>query len=105
MNESALTALTEWQKQTTGTGLVFPNPKTGRALTDIKKSWGTLLKNAQIQGFRFHDCRHTFASRLVMGGVDLYTVKELMGHSSIEMTGKYAHLAPEKLLDAVGVIG
>ena len=105
MNKSALIALTEWQKQTTSTGLVFPNPKTGRALTDIKKSWRNLLKAAKVEGFRFHDCRHTFASRLVMGGVDLYTVKELMGHSSIEMTGKYAHLAPEKLLEAVGRIG
>ena len=105
LNDSALTALSRWQKQTTDSGLVFPNLKTGKPLTDIKKAWNKLLEDAKIEGFRFHDCRHTFASRLVMGEVDLYTVKELMGHSSIEMTGKYAHLAPEKLLDAVGVIG
>jgi len=105
LNDSALSALTAWQEQTTKSGLVFPNPKTGNPFIDVKKAWTNLISNAGIERFRFHDLRHTFASRLVMNGVDLYTVKELMGHSSIEMTGKYAHLAPEKLLDAVGRIG
>ena len=59
------------------------------------------LKKARIEGFRWHDLRHSFASRLVMAGVDLSTVCELMGHESITMTMRYAHLSREHKRDAV----
>jgi len=59
------------------------------------------LKNTGIENFCWHDLRHTFASRIVMAGVDLRTVQELMGHKSIEMTLRYAHLSPEHQLEAV----
>jgi site-specific recombinase XerD len=59
------------------------------------------IKRADISNFTWHDIRHTFASRLVMAGVDLRTVAELMGHKKIQMTVRYARLAPAHKLDAV----
>jgi integrase len=85
-------------------GTVFPNPETGQPFTTIKKSWAGLLKRAQISDFRLHDCRHDFASRLVMKGVDLYVVRDLLGHSSIQLTERYAHLQPERHHAAVAML-
>ncbi len=73
--------------------LVFPG-KDGRPYIDIRKGFMTALRKSGIINFRFHDLRHTFASQLVMRGVDLKTVQELLGHKSIEMTLRYAHLSP-----------
>jgi integrase len=79
---------------------VFPGRIKGFHLTDLPKEWETCVKNAQLEDFRWHDLRHTFASRLVMAGVDLYTVKKLLGHHDLTMTERYAHLAPHYLKKA-----
>ena len=79
---------------------VFPG-KTGNGMVDIRKRFNRALQKADIQGFVFHDLRHTFASHLVMSGVDLMTVKELLGHKRIEMTLRHAHLAPDHKRAAV----
>lgn len=104
LNREAISVLTGWQEQTEGTeGLVFVNGD-GQRFGWVKTSWRKLLKDAEIESFRWHDMRHHFASRLVMGGVDLNTVRELLGHSDYAMTLRYAHLAPEHKLKAVEVL-
>ena len=62
-------------------------------MADLKHKFQRLIKKAGIEDARFHDLRHTFASLLVMNGVDLKTVQELLGHSTIIMTMRYSHLA------------
>ncbi len=68
---------------------------------DVKTAFLAALRRSGIKPCRFHDLRHTFASRLVMNGVDLVTVKELLGHSSIQTTMIYAHPSPEHKQRAV----
>jgi len=104
LNDEAFAALVAWCNQSPGQGLVFPSPVTGGRLDNIKKSWMGLCKLANIQNFRFHDLRHSFASNLVMAGVDLNTVRELLGHASMDMTLRYAHLAPEHKAAAVALL-
>ncbi|MFC1688207.1 tyrosine-type recombinase/integrase [Pseudomonadota bacterium] len=103
LNAAAVKDLKRWGGQGSKKGFVFPGAGGGK-LKSIKTAWGKLMKDAKIEDFRFHDLRHDFASRLVMAGVDLYRVKELLGHSSIEITQRYAHLAPHTLAEAVEVL-
>ena len=106
LSRRARELLDGWRRDTgNGTsGLVFPSPVTGERLDNITSAWEKLLQRAQLEDFRFHDLRHDFASRLVMHGVDLYTVKELLGHSTIQMTERYSHLAPEAKQAAIAVL-
>ena len=97
LNSEALATLKGWRKQNGGPGpgsLVFPG-RDGERLDNNRRSWAGVLAAAGITDFRWHDLRHTFASKLVMAGVDLNTVRELLGHGDIAMTLRYAHLAPE----------
>ena len=73
--------------------LVFCAPQ-GRFLRNLSCEWYPALKKAAIPDLRWHDTRHTAASRLVMAGVDLFTVKEILGHKTLAMTARYSHLSP-----------
>ena len=64
------------------------------ALMPWRRWFERCVRLAKIRNFRWHDLRHTFASRLVMSGVDIRSVQELLGHRSILMTMRYAHLSP-----------
>ena len=79
--------------------------KNGEKIRDIRISFFTALQKSGIKEFRFHDLRHTAASHLVMSGVDLNTVRELLGHKSLKMTLRYAHLSPGHRKRAVDVLG
>jgi len=83
---------------------VFVNPDTGKRFHNIKRNFATACRRAGITDFRFHDLRHTFASHLVMNGVDLKTVQELLGHKTIKMTLKYSHLSKAHKEKAVNTL-
>jgi integrase len=83
-----------------GQGQVFANAK-GLPLKGYKHWFGPAVSKAGIRQFTWYCLRHTFASRLVMAGVDLRTIAELMGHKTIQMTMRYAHLAPAHKFAAV----
>jgi integrase len=100
LNSEAAATLQGWQARAVPGDLVFPG-KAGAVLNNVRRSWGSVLAAAAIERFRWHDLRHTFASKLVMAGVDLNTVRELLGHSDYKMTLRYAHLAPEHKAAAV----
>ena len=104
MNKETQRVLAAWDKHGSRRGLVFPNPANGKPLVDIKSMWKSILKDADIQDFRFHDLRHTFASKLVTKGAPLYTVQKLLGHSSIDMTMRYAHLSQDATAQAVALL-
>ncbi|MGF1769606.1 site-specific integrase [Enterovibrio makurazakiensis] len=105
LNNEAFNVLTKWREQTPASRYLFEGKEAGKPLTDVKKPWATVLDIAMIEGFNFHDLRHHFASKLVMAGVDLNTVRELLGHADLKMTLRYAHLAPEHKAAAVNLIG
>lgn len=71
---------------------------------NFRKAFETAIGKTGIKDFRFHDLRHTFASHMRMAGVDLHTIGELLGHKSIEMTKRYAHLSPDAKVRAVEVL-
>jgi integrase len=105
LNSFACEILLEWKKlQKDNNPLVFPNPENGSQMHDCRSSWEKLLKDAKIENFRWHDMRHDFASQLVMKGIPLSSVRELLGHSKMEMTMRYAHLSPTKKREAVEVL-
>ncbi len=87
------------------TNLVFYTDKHTMFLkTSVDHAFKKALKKASIKDFRFHDLRHTFATRLVQSGIDLYKVQSLLGHKSPFMTQRYAHHYPESLRDGVEVL-
>ena len=79
--------------------------RSGRPVADFRKAFHNACKRARITDFRFHDLRHTFASHLVMNGTDLATVKELLGHKTLQMTMRYAHLSQPHKKKAVEDLG
>jgi integrase len=72
--------------------------------SSVRKCFEKAVRKSKIEDFRFHDLRHTFASNLVMAGIDIITVKELMGHKDLKMTLRYSHLSPTFKAKAVNVL-
>jgi integrase len=95
LNDEAYRVLVKWRKQAGSGKQVF------QVATCFKTAWSHVLARAGIVGFRRHDLRHHFASRLVQAGVPLNTVRDLLGHASVAMSLRYAHLAPDQRCEAV----
>ncbi len=105
LNSAAVQVLKSLQERHKLLGLpsdstLFHSKRDG-LIKNPRKWFATALEQAKIKGVTWHTLRHTFASRLVMAGVDLKTVQELMGHKTIAMTARYAHLAPTHKLQAL----
>lgn len=83
---------------------VFPSRKTDGPIQDIKRSWSKAKKLAGLpEDFRLHDLRHNFASSLVNNGVGLSEVGALLGHSDPRITMRYAHFAPQRLIETASI--
>jgi len=82
---------------------VFVNAETGRPFEEggVSHAFMRAARSAGLKNVRFHDLRHSFASRLVQAGVPLNNVRELLGHRSMAMVLRYSHLAPSNLRDAI----
>ena len=93
LSKEATQVMRLWKRQSGKSGLVFKYQ--GKRIHSIKSAWSGLMKRAGLQSFRYHDLRHSFASKLAMANVSLFTIKELLGHQSIEMTEIYSHLSDD----------
>lgn len=107
INQQILSVLQERFQGQNKDELVFPT-KEGTQKSFLSKSFAKTVNQLKLneniadqrQKIVFHSLRHTFASWLVQNGTPIYTVAELMGHSTFEMTQRYAHLAPDTLQSA-----
>jgi integrase len=101
MNSAARDALLSIKReQKVLSPYVFCSPQ-GRFMHNFERYWRPALRAANIPDFRFHDLRHTFASRLAMAGVDLYTVQRAEGWKTQVMVQRYAHLSSDHMRAAV----
>jgi integrase len=84
---------------------VFSNARTGVNIDSIKTGWRNACEDAEIVNLRFHDTRHTFATRLRAHGVHEWDIRDLLGHASVRMTSVYTHQTPANLCHAVNSLG
>src|SRR6266480_1934991 len=98
--DATLSALFRAYPHRPSTDLVFSSSSGGH-IVDVRTGFLNSGKRAGITDLHFHDLRHTFASQFVMAGGDFYILKEILGHKSITMTQRYAHLSPTYKIKAI----
>lgn len=102
LNTEALDVLAAWKPAgAKPNDLIFPAPRTGRKMKHIWTQWREVLEDAGISDYRFHDNRHTFASKLVQRRHDLYWVSKLLGHADARMSARYAKLVVDDAMVAM----
>lgn len=97
MNRLVSETLVEYKSQAGGGELVFRSMKTGERIVDIKKGFAKACEEAGICNLRFHDLRHTTATRLGETGTDISTIAEYLGHTDLRMTARYTHATGDSL--------
>jgi len=104
LSAPAIALLTELQAEATGP-YVFQSPRTQRPLVTIKTAWARITRDANLEGVRVHDLRHSFASVLAGSGASLQLIGSLLGHTQVATTLRYAHLADDARRAAVERVG
>jgi integrase len=93
--------LIDLKEQSEGAESGFVCDKTGAPPLDVKTGFAKAREEAEIEGLRFHDLRHTFATRLADSAVDPFTIAELLGHADLRMTKRYTHSTDQRRRKAV----
>jgi integrase len=104
LNDASMGALKVVFEAGDGKGRVFKSKKTGDPLENGRHWFDDAVLEAKLKNFHWHDLRHTFASRLRMKGTPLEDIADLLGHKSLTMTRRYAHLGPNKLHAVVSLL-
>ena len=105
LSDIALELLRGIRKLNPSSYYVFPGTNPDKPLTDIKKTWVSVKKSANISDIVLHDIRHSFASALVSKGVGLPVIGRLLGHTQAQTTLRYAHLYRDPLRAAADIVG
>ena len=105
MNSKVRSLLLDLQRQGKEEEFVFWNQKTGVNLMDVKHAFNGACEDAGIDDFRFHDLRHTAGTRLADAGADAFTIAEILGHATLQMTKRYTHATDERKRRAVEALG
>lgn len=104
INSFLLKELFKLNQTKKSSGYLFLNPRTEKPYKKSQTSFCGACRRAGIKNFRFHDLRHTFASRLVGKGVDLIQVKEILGHSTVKIMERYTHTNRDERKKAVELL-
>jgi integrase len=104
MNDIVLVELKALKQDAGPKEFVFSNSRTGVNIDSIKTGWRNACEDAGLVNLRFHDTRHTFATRLRANGVHEWDIRDLLGHTSVRMTSVYTHQTPVNLCHAVNTL-
>ncbi len=96
----ALEMLRELASKGSCIGYIFPSQHNNKPL-ELRRAFRTAIKRARLKGFRGHDCRHSYATEMLAQGLSLGEIGHLLGHRSVSMTRRYAHLIESRSIDAV----
>jgi integrase len=97
----ALELIRDLAAQNQSIGYVFPSPTTKSRPIELRRAFRTAIKRAGLKNFRGHDCRHSYATEMLAQGLSLGEIGILLGHRSVSMTRRYAHLVESRSIDAV----